>query len=215
MPIKLFIVDDHKIFRDGIISLISFEEDMEVIGSAGSVQEFMNEILKVEPDVILMDITLKDGEGTNAVKWFKEQNKQGQTLILSMHREEKYVKKVIDSGANGYLLKDAGTEEMLNAIRTVHLGNPFYSPAIMTEIVHQLTQGKNQKKDVGGHDLTKREIEILCMIANEKTAQEIADDLFISVRTVNTHRNNIMQKLQTKNTAGMVRYALRQGLVEL
>lgn len=216
MPISLYIVDDHKMFREGIASLISFEKDMEIIGSAGSVQEFMQDILLHQPDVILMDLSLRDGEGTDAVSWYKEKYPEVKILVLSMHREADFVKKVMDTGANGYILKDEGTEEMLDAIRTVHAGNHFYSHVIMSTIVQQLNKNKTpSKKELAGQKLTRRELEIIKMIADEKSNQEIADKLFISVKTVNTHRNNIMQKLETKNTAGLVRYAIRQGLIEL
>lgn len=215
MPIGIYIVDDHKIFRDGIISLINYEDDMKVIGSAGSIEEFMGNILNHSPDIILMDISLKDGEGTNAATWLKEQGSDAKILILSMHRDEKYVKKVIDSGANGYLLKDAGTEEMLKAIKTVYDGHPFYSPEIMNTMVKQLVTGNSPKKELAGQKLTRREVEVLKLIAEENSNQEIADLLFISIRTVNTHRTNLMNKLKVKNTAGLVRYAIKNGITEL
>ncbi len=215
MPIAIYIVDDHKIFRDGVISLINYEDDMQVIGSAGSIEEFMGDILKYDPDIILMDISLKDGEGTDASSWLKEKKPDSKVLILSMHRDEKYVKKVIDSGANGYLLKDSGTEEMIKAIKTVHDGHPFYSPEIMNTMVKQLVTGNSPKKELAGQKLTRREIEVLKLIAEEQSNQEIADLLFISIRTVNTHRTNLLNKLEVKNTAGLVRYAIKNGIAEL
>lgn len=215
MAIAIYIVDDHKIFRDGVISLINYEEDMKIIGSAGSLEEFMSDILKHDPHIILMDISLKDGEGTDAVIWLKEKKPDAKVLILSMHRDEKYVKKVIDSGANGYLLKDAGTEEMIKAIKTVHSGHPFYSPEIMNTMVQQLVTGNSPKKELAGEKLTRRELEVLKLIAEEQSNQEIADLLFISIRTVNTHRTNLLNKLEVKNTAGLVRYAIKNGIAEL
>ncbi len=215
MPIAIYIVDDHKIFRDGVISLISYEDDMKIIGSAGSIEEFMGDILNHDPDVILMDISLKDGEGTDAASWLKEKKPESKVLILSMHRDEKYVKKVVDSGANGYLLKDGGTEEMLKAIKTVQDGHPFYSPEIMNTMVKQLVTGNSPKKQLAGQKLTRREIEVLKLIAEEQSNQEIADLLFISIRTVNTHRTNLLNKLEVKNTAGLVRYAIKNGITEL
>ncbi|MFT4754293.1 MAG: DNA-binding NarL/FixJ family response regulator [Salibacteraceae bacterium] len=212
MPIKIYIVDDHKIFRDGISSLISFEEEMEVVGS---VQEFMADIKTHEPDVILMDISLQDGSGTDATKWLKEQNIDGKVLILSMHREEKYVKKVLECGADGFLLKDAGTKEMLNTIKTVYQGDNFYSHEIMQSLVKQLTNRKTATKDLTGEQLSKREMEVLKLFAEEKSNQEVADALFISTRTVDTHRRNMLDKLQLKNNAGLVKHALRIGLIEL
>jgi len=155
MPITIFIVDDHKIFRQGIKSLLDYEEDIEVIGTAGSIQEFTETILKHDPDLILMDITLKDGEGPNITKWILEKKPDCKVLIFSMHQEDKYVKKVLASGAHGYLLKDAGTEEMIKAIRTVYNGETFYSSSIMQSIVTQLMDKKATKKDLVGKRLTK------------------------------------------------------------
>jgi len=215
MPISIFIVDDHKVFRQGITSLIDYEEDIEVIGTAGSIQEFMETILNYEPDIILMDITLKDGEGPEATKWILDKKPDCKVLIFSMHQEDKYVKKVLASGARGYLLKDAGTKEMLKAIRTVYEGETFYSQPIMQSIVSQLMDNKTPKKNLVGKNLTKRELEILKLIAEEKSNKEIANSLFISTRTVDAHRRNLLEKLQAKNTASLVKHAIRLGLIEL
>ncbi len=215
MPITVFIVDDHKVFRQGIKSLIDFEEDIEVIGTAGSIQEFMEDILKQEPDIILMDITLKNGEGIEAAKWVLDKKPTCKVLIFSMHQEDKYVKKVLASGAHGYLLKDAGTKEMMKAIRTVYNGENFYSHTIMQSIVNQLMNNKTSKKNIVGKKLTKRELEVLKLIAEEKSNKEIADTLFISTRTVDAHRRNLLEKLQAKNTASLVKHAIRLGLIEL
>lgn len=215
MSISIFIVDDHKVFREGITSLINYEKDLKVIGTAGSIREFMENILNYGPDIILMDITLKDGEGPVATKWIKEKKPTSKVLIFSMHQEDKYVKKVLKSGASGYLLKDAGTKEMMNAIRTVHSGETFYSQPIMQSIVKQLMNDKSAKKNLVGQNLTKRELEILKLIAEEKSNKEIAEALFISNRTVDAHRRNMLEKLQVKNTAGLVKHATRIGLIEL
>lgn len=215
MPIKLFIVDDHKVFRQGIISLIQFEDDIEVVGSAGSVTEFKANIGQYAPDLVLMDLTLRDGTGTDAVKWYFEQEQYSKVLILSMHREKEYVKKVIESGADGYLLKDAGTEQMFRAIRMVHSGENFYSHEISKVMAQQLATPGKVKKIKGGSALTRRELEVLQLIAMEKTNPEIASELFISLRTVDTHRRNLLEKVQVKNTVGLVKYALRNGLIDL
>ena len=216
MPISIFIVDDHKVFRQGIKSLIDYEEDIEVIGTAGSIQEFMTKILTCEPDIILMDITLKDGEGPTATKWILEKKPTCKVLIFSMHQEEKFIKTVLASGAQGYLLKDAGTKEMMHAIRTIHNGETFYSQPILQSIVNQLmNKKKGVKKNLIGQNLTKREVEVLKLIAEEKSNKEIADLLFISTRTVDAHRRNLLEKLQAKNTASLVKHARKLGLIEL
>ena len=215
MPITVYIVDDHKVFRQGIKALIGYEEDMQVIGTAGSIKAFMENIVACEPDIILMDISLKDGEGTEATKWLKAKRPNCKILILSMHRSDKYIGKVLASGADGYMLKDAGTAEMMNAIRAVHQGETFYSHQIMQAIVRQMVAGKKIKKELTGQALTRRELEVLTLIAEEKGNQEIADLLFISIRTVDSHRRHLLEKLKVKNTAGLVKHAIRMGLIEL
>ena len=133
-----------------------------------------------------------------------------------MHQEEKFIKMVLASGAQGYLLKDAGTKEMMHAIRTIHNGETFYSQPILQSIVNQLmNKKKGVKKNLIGQNLTKREVEVLKLIAEEKSNKEIADLLFISTRTVDAHRRNLLEKLQAKNTASLVKHALRLGLIEL
>jgi len=156
MAIRVYIVDDHQVFREGIISLFSFEEGIEVVGGVGSIQAFKSEILATEFDVLLMDISLKDGEGTEAVTWIREQLPECKVLMLSMHRERKYVKKVIAAGANGFLLKDAGTDEMMRAIKMVNNGESFYSQQLMTTIVQEMGPKKSSKSRAGA-TLTKRE----------------------------------------------------------
>ena len=215
MPITIYIVDDHKVFRDGVASLIRYEEDMEVVGSAGTVQKFMSEIESINPTMILMDISIGQDDGTIATKWIKEKNPEAKVLILSMHHEDKYIQKVLEAGANGYLLKDAGTNEMMQAIRAIASGSSFYSQKISDGMVQQLLKGNAPQKELRGKKLTPRELEILKLIAEEKSNQEIADSLFISIRTVDTHRRNLLEKLQVKNTVGLVRYAIQQGIVEL
>jgi len=174
MSISVFIVDDHKVFRQGIKSLIDYEEDIEVIGTAGSIKEFRENILKYDPNVILMDISLKDGEGPEVTKWIKDK-------------------------------KPA----------TVHEGQTFYSYQIMQSIVKQLVDEKPNAKKLAGQKLTKRELQVLKLIADELSNKEIADTLFISTRTVDAHKRNLLEKLQAKNTAGLVKFAIRLGLIEL
>lgn len=215
MAISIFLVDDHPVFQDGIASLISFEKDMTVTGKAGSIEEFMREIPHHPSDLILMDISLGDGKGTNAAKWWKAKCPECKILMLSMHREEKYVREVLDAGADGFLLKDAGTQEMMNAIRTVAGGNPFYSQDVFQHIVNLLQRDAKDPRNRSGDQLTRREVEVIKLIAGEKSNQEIADELFISIRTVDTHRQNLLMKTGAKNTAGLVKYALRHELVKL
>lgn len=215
MPITIYIVDDHKVFRDGITSLIKYEEGIEVLGSSGTIPDFMFKIVNFDPDIILMDISVGEDDGILATKWIKNKRPETKVLILSMHHEDSYIKKVLDVGANGYLLKDAGTKEMMQAIRTVANGSTYYSQKVSNSIVQQLLNKNLKKQKTKGQKLTPRELEIIKLIAEEKSNKEIADSLFISIRTVDTHRRNLLEKLQVKNTAGLVRYALQHGIAEL
>lgn len=212
--IKIYIVDDHKVFRDGVTALVKYEKDMEVVGSSGTVQQFMAEIENIQPDVILMDISIGEDDGTIATEWIKEKNPSAKVLILSMHDEGEYITKVLEAGANGYLLKNSGTEEMFKAIRAVANGKNFYSQKVSNTMVQQFLKTKNEKIEPVGKKLTSRELEVLKLIVEEKSNQEIADTLFISIRTVGTHRRNILEKLQVKNTVGLVRYAIQKGIAK-
>ena len=130
-----------------------------------------------------------------------------------MHAEKEYILKVLEAGATGYLLKDAGTAEMLTAVRTVAKGNTYYSQSVSSVIIQHLTNPQQSKKEKKGIPLTKRELEVLRLIAEEYTNPEIAKELFISIRTVDTHRRNLLEKLQVKNTAGLVKYAMKNGII--
>ena len=211
--IRIFIADDHKIFRDGLVSLLSREDDMIVVAQAASGKEVLEQLHTVSPDLLILDIHMPGMPGEAICKWVKEQSPQMLVLVLSMHDESTYILKMLEAGASGYLLKEAGATELLQAIRTVAKGDTYYSQHVSQTILHQLIRGK-QQRETNRIPLTKRELEVLRLIAEEYSNQEIADKLFISVRTVDTHRTNIIDKLDVKNTAGLVRYALKHGLVE-
>ena len=203
------------IFRDGISSLVKYEKDMEIVGSAGTIQQFMNEVETTAPHVILMDISVGEDDGTIATKWIKEKNPTVKVLILSMHDESEFIRKVLEVGADGYVLKDSSSKEIMDAIRAVANGKTYYSQKISHTMIQQLLSDNNDKKDLKTIRLTPRELEILKLIVEEKSNQEIADKLYISIRTVNTHRRNILDKLQVKNTVGLVKYAIREGILDL
>ena len=212
--IKVLIADDHKVFRDGIISILEKEEDIEVVAEAGNGREVMDLLNKVHPDVILMDIAMGDAGGIEASNLIKNQFPKIKILALSMHNESTYIVKMLEAGAKGYLLKDAGGKEMIRAIRVVNEGNTYYSGEVSAAIIEHLTKGTKPKEKKEGIPLSKRELEVLQLIAEEFTNPEIAEKLFISIRTVDTHRRNLIEKLAVKNTAGLVKYAIRNGIIE-
>ena len=212
--IKLFIADDHKVFRDGVVSILESTDKIKCIGDAGNAEEAITGILDCEPDVILMDIHMPGQNGIEVTKALNNAGSKGKILILSMHSESSYIMKALEAGASGYLLKDAGSTEMINAIETVHNGGTYYSPEVSATLLEHLTKGTDPKKDNSDTPLTRRELEVLKLIAEEYSNQEIAAQLFISPRTVDTHRRNLLEKLELKNTAGLVKYALKKGIID-
>lgn len=211
--IRVITVDDHKIFRDGIASLLATDPNMEIVGEAENEEQLLKLLEQQDADVILMDIHLKDSNGINITSRIKKEKPDIKVLAFSMHNQVDYVIKMLEAGASGYLIKDAGKEEMIRAINVVASGNTYYSNEISTLILQALNK-KNEPESKRNSTLTKREIEILKLIANEYSNPEIAEKLHISVRTVDTHRRNLLEKLDVKNTAGLVKYAIKENLID-
>lgn len=208
--IKVLIIDDHKIIRVGLKGFIHLQPDMEVIGEGGSETEALELVKMLSPDVILMDIDLENSNGISATRQIKTQFPDQKILAITLHEEETSILPMIQAGAAGYVLKNADPSEMIDAIRTVNKGNSYYSRHVSDVIMHSLTRPKASDLPDG---LTAREAEVLKMIAQEYSNGEIADKLFISIRTVDTHRRNLLDKLNLKNTAGLVKYAIEKGLI--
>jgi len=213
--IKIIIADDHKIFREGLAELLNKEKEILVKGDAGNKIELM-ELLKMhEVDVIIMDIDMGETSGIDLTANIKTERPDVKVLALSMHGDKNYIVKMLEAGANGYILKNAGKEEMLNAIRTVASGNTYFSSQVSSKLLEDLIHPRSTKiRKPEGTSLTDREIEVLKLITEEYSNSEIAERLFISIRTVDTHRRNLLDKLGVKNTAGLVKYALQHGLLE-
>jgi len=212
--IKTLIVDDHQIFSDGIKSILENIEDIDYVATVKSAQAVIKELEQTTIDVILMDISLRNESGLDITKTVKTLYPNCKVLILSMHTEPEYIFKAIEVGASGYILKESGLDDMLRAIRSVHNGDTYYSQevsAIIINGVHKKTI-TNSQTDV---KLTSREKEILTLIAQENTNTEIAESLFISIRTVDSHRRNLLDKVGVKNTAGLVKYAIKMGYISV
>ena len=211
--IKVIIADDHKIFRQGISALISDEDDINVIGEAGNEQD-LKQLLGVDlPDLILMDITFGESNGIDLTNQFTSSYPGIKILAFSMHDEKSYVLKMLEAGATGYLIKSAGKEEMITAIRTVAKGDGYFSQEVSALLLRHFSK-KDKTSNKVGEELTAREVEVLKLIADEFSNPEIAEKLFISVRTVDTHRRNLLDKLSMKNTAGLVKYAMQHDLLD-
>lgn len=215
--ITILIADDHKIFREGLAELLGKEPNMLVVGDAGNSNE-IHEILKQQKvDIILMDIDMGENEisGIDLTAEITKSSPKTKVLALSMHGDKNYIVKMLEAGATGYILKNAGKDEMINAIQTVANGNTYFSSQVSAKLLEQIINPSSAKKNKPeGTPLTDREIEVLKLIADEYSNPEIAEMLFISIRTVDTHRRNLLDKLGVKNTAGLVKYAIQHGLLE-
>lgn len=212
--IKLYLVDDHKLFIKGILSLFEENSEMEVVGHAYSAKQFFNEPPVTEPDVILIDINMPDMTGIELTRIIKEKNPKAKILALTMFEDLLYIQKMIQSGANGYVLKSADMQVLIEAIKTVANGGKFWDAEIRNTILEKVGAIDSEEfKDLNQNKLSKRELEILYLITKELSNSQIAGKLFISERTVETHRKNIMAKTKTSNTVGLVKLAIREGLV--
>lgn len=214
--IRVLVADDHDIVRYGICSVLQSSQDVEVIGEAATGKQAVSMYETHLPDVVLLDISMPDMNGIETTRTIVKKFPAAKILILTMHLNEEYLNQVINAGALGYLLKNADIEEMLSGIRMVALGKQVFSGEIarlMTEKYIRSAQDGYDGKVMNVPRLTRREKEILQKIAEGKTSQEIAEVLFISPRTVDTHRANLIQKLGVKNSAGLVRYAIERNLL--
>jgi len=218
MPsIKIILTEDHQILRDGVKALIA-SENILIIGEASSGAELWKLLEKDQPDIILMDISLPDASGIELTRLISERYPRIKVLILSMYTDESFINQAIKSGAKGYLHKNTTREEMLIAIDTVYSGNDFYSENISKIILKNYIEKARMNSDeiLDPHEvLSKREIEILKMFAEGFINKEIADRLFISIRTVESHKNHIMQKLSLKTQVELVKYSIRHNLINI
>lgn len=192
-------------------------DDQEGIHLAWGAADSREALLKVkdeQPDVLLMDISIGKESGIDLTAEILRHYPEIGIIGLSMHKEDNYIVKMLEVGAKGYLLKDAGADEMLRAITTVYGGETYYSPHVMTVLVRHVTTASTTRASSEPKALTTREVEVLKLIAEEYSNPEIASQLYISIRTVDTHRRNLLDKLQVKNTAGLVRYAVKHGIVQ-
>lgn len=216
--IKIIVADDHTIVRRGLVSLLSLNKDFEVIGEATDGRIAVDLTLEKEPDLVLMDIGMPNLNGLEATEQIKKLAPQVKVLVLSAYDNEEYILQVVSSGANGYILKNSSPDQLTEAIKVVFNGQAFFSPSVSKVIadkfVNRITPAKNEREEISGR-LTPREREILQMIAEGKSHREISEQLHISVRTVDTHKNNIMQKLDLHDTATLVTYAIKNGILIL
>jgi DNA-binding NarL/FixJ family response regulator len=210
-PTRLVLVDDHKLIRAGMRTLIATLDGFEVIGEADDGAAALELVRRDEPDIVITDLRMNGVGGLELSRQLQKEFPQVRVLILSMHADEGHVQQVLRSGVRGYLLKDAAMEELALALDAVMRGEIWLSPAISTQVLQGYIQNNNAAPD----PLTPRQLEILKLIAEGEAIKEIAFKLDISIKTVEAHRAQIMERLQIRDTPGLVKYALRSGLVHL
>ena len=210
---KILVVDDHAIMRDGIRALLNLHDDIEVVGEASEGKEAVEKAQELMPDMVIMDIAMPGMDGLEATRRIRKKSPKMKVLILTQHDNKEYILSVIKAGASGYVPKRALGSELVSAIRAVKQGESFLYPSAATALIEEYLQ---QDKGEEPYDqLTAREREILKLTAEGHTSREIADMLFLSLKTVLGHRAKIMEKLNLHNRTELIKYAMRKGLVSL
>jgi two-component system, NarL family, response regulator NreC len=208
--IKVLLADDHTIVRQGLKLILSSRADLEVVGEAANGREVLDLAERLKPDVILMDVAMPELNGIEATRRLNQISPRTKVLALSMHKEAVYVREILKAGARGYILKDAIDTELVNAIQSVARGDGYISPAISGALLSDYRQNLTDPLDL----LSTREREVLQLIAEGKTNKEVATRLNLSVYTVDSHRGKIMEKLNLHSAGELVRFAVKNGLVD-
>ncbi len=211
---KLYLVDDHQIFREGLRNLIEIEGIGEVVGESNNGKDFIDKIENIDVDLVLMDISMPIMNGIEATKLAIEKKPELKVIALSMNGDEDYYYKMIEAGVKGFLLKDSGIKEIERAIFTVIDGDSYFSNELLRRIISNLAK-PSDKKNESDSLLSGREKEVLIEICNGLTNDEIAEKLFISAQTVKGHRSNLLSKTNCRNSASLVMYAIKNKIVEL
>ena len=210
-PVRVLVVDDHSVVRSGLRSLLAVEEDLEVIGEAGNARDAIFETRALKPDVILLDIVMPGESGIEVLPKLRHEAPDARVLVLSMQDDPRYVREAFAAGANGYVLKEAADNEVVQAVREIAAGGSYVHPVLGARMVAAEAEARVAAE---ADPLSDREREVLRLLALGHTNQEIAKLLYISVRTAETHRAHIMQKLHLSTRAELVRYAIQHTLLE-
>ena len=212
--IKIVLAEDHTILREGLRALLSSDPKFEIIGEAEDGREAVRCVEKLGPDLILMDLSMPRMSGMEAIREIKKRYPQSKVIALTVHKTEEYLHTTLQAGADGYVLKDATHNELVMAIKSVMQGKPYLSPGVSEKVIEGYLEGKGTlKPDSPWKSLSQREREVLKLIAEGYKNKEIAEDLCISLKTVEKHRANLMKKLDLHNAAALTVYAMGKGLV--
>jgi DNA-binding NarL/FixJ family response regulator len=211
---RIVIAEDHTILREGLRALLSSQEALEVVGEAEDGREAIRQVEKLTPDLILMDLSMPKMNGIEAIREIRRRVPETRILALTVHKAEEFILEVLQAGADGYIPKDASSNELMMAIKSILLGKRYLSPSVSNVVIEGYLESRRTSASITPWDtLTKREREILKLIAEGHKNKEIADFLYISVKTVEKHRANLMKKLDLHSAAALTAYAMERGLV--
>ena len=212
--IRIIIADDHQMFIDGIRSLLVSQKNISVVGEAHNGNEVLKLLETKKADIVLMDISMPEMDGIETTKHIHLQFPKTKVLMLTMYNTRNFIERLVRVGASGYILKNTGKEELMNAIETINDGKTFFSKEVTARLIESMQGKKQTADDFFGVELTLREKQVIKFIALEFTTTEIAKKLSLSPYTVETHRKNVINKLNVRNTAGLVKYAMQNGLMD-
>ncbi len=211
---RILLADDHEIIREGLRSVLDARKDWEVVGEATNGREAVKKVAELKPDVVVMDISMPELNGLEAVRQIVKQVPRTEVLVLTMHDSEDLVRGVLDAGARGYLLKSDASRQLISAIEALRLHKPYLTPRVNEVVLRGYLGEEPLKGETSGGKLTPREREIVQLLAEGLSSKEVAGTLHISVKTAETHRTNIMRKLDIHSVSELVRYAVRNHIIE-
>ena len=211
--IKILVADDHPVVRKGLQSCLARQDRLKIVGEASDGDEALKKTRELSPDVVLMDISMPGMNGLAVTEVFRKEHPDVKVLVLSVHNNRDYIFRIIQAGAHGFISKEAPPDELLRAIESVHSGEPFFSPEIAKAALNQLVSSGGKKDPFA--QLTSREREVLVLIAEGQSNKEIASRLGIGVRTIETHRERIMRRLDIHSVAGLTKFAIANGMISI
>jgi len=216
MSTRVLLAEDHALVRSGIRSLLEASKEVDVVGEAGTGREAVEMAAQLKPDLVLMDLAMNDLNGIDAARQLSARGEGINVIMLSMHAEEQYIYEALKAGAKGYVLKSSAFKELITGIREVVAGRTYVSPSLSNVVMNDyVRRAKGEHTPTELDKLTTREREVLQLIAEGNSSAEVAQILYISVRTVDTHRHNIMEKLDIHSIAGLTKFAIKTGLCQL